>query len=78
MSDATLPSNTPVPSNLHQYQAATPLRDSALWYLQSRYYANIGIKAWTDGIVPNFVTSNSFLAHSYAKIILQYIKDWYK
>jgi hypothetical protein len=56
-------------------EPATPLRDSLLWRLQSTFYAQLGARAWTDGIVPNFVTSNSFVARSYTRIILGFLRD---
>jgi hypothetical protein len=53
----------------------TPLRDSLIWKLQRAFYEDKGLTAWSDAIVPNFVTSNSFLARAYARIILSTLHD---
>ena len=55
----------------------TPLRDSILWRLQSAFYNDVAIEAWSKAIVPNFVSSNSFLAKCYARLILAYVRDWF-
>lgn len=54
-----------------------PLQDSIIWELQKSYYDNINIKCWSDGIVPNFVTSNCYIAHQYARGILTFIRSYY-
>jgi hypothetical protein len=32
------------------------------------FYDRKGPKSWTEGGVPNFITSNSYIAKSYAKV----------
>lgn len=54
------------------------LSESLLWPLQEAFYKEVGIKAWTKAIVPNFVTSNAFICNNYAKLILAFIHDWYQ
>jgi hypothetical protein len=39
-------------------QAPTRLLDSAIWDLQRGFYDRMSISAWSDAVVPNFVTSN--------------------
>lgn len=56
----------------------TPLRDSALWKLQRAFYTAKGVSAWSEAIVPNFVTTNSFIARGYAKVILGLLKDTFE
>jgi len=53
----------------------TPLRCSRLWELSQAYYARMGLRAWADGSVPNFVTSNSFIARSYARMVVGALWD---
>ena len=36
----------------------------------------LSLSAWTEAIVPNFVTSNAYLAHCYARNQLCFIRDW--
>lgn len=62
----------PVPTLLH---GPTPLRDSVLWKLQTDYYNKYGDKAWSEAIVPHFVSSNAFIALTYTRIIISALKD---
>ena len=39
------------------------------------FYDKQGIKSWSKGIVPSFVTSNAFIGKSYARVIAGYISD---
>lgn len=52
-----------------------PLRESLLWQLQDAFYERVNIKAWSDAIVPNFVTSNCYVAQAYAKAIVSFATD---
>lgn len=49
--------------------------NSALWVAQREYYATEGIEAWASD-VPFYVTSNPFIANSYANLIIRFIQDW--
>ena len=51
-----------------------PLSASRLWQAQRDYFSKEGINAWQDQ-VPFFVTSNPFIAKTYAKLIAAYLKD---
>lgn len=53
----------------------TPLRDSILWSLLDNFYQQQKLGAWTNGIVPNYVTSNSYIARSYARMLISFMKD---
>ena len=59
-------------------EEARPLRDSVIWALQRAFYSEKGVRAWSDALVPNFVTSNSFIAKAYAKVILGLIRDTFE
>jgi hypothetical protein len=54
-----------------------PLRESILWQLQSSFYDKVAIRCWSEAIVPNFVTSNAFIANCYARNMLGMIRDWF-
>lgn len=60
---------------LHLLDEAKPLRESLIWQLQSSFYEHLNIKAWSDAIVPSFVTSNAYIALCYARTIVGFIKD---
>lgn len=51
-----------------------PLAESKLWQAQRKFFEQEGINAW-QGYVPFFVTSNPFIAESYANLITAYLKD---
>lgn len=54
-----------------------PLRSSLIWRLQRAFYDDRGLTAWSDAVVPNFVTSNSFIAGAYARVVLGMLQDVY-
>jgi len=51
------------------------LSASMLWRLQRRFYAEQTIDAWRQSIVPHYVTSNTFIAQAYAKLVFGYLRD---
>lgn len=51
------------------------LSESCLWRLQREYFDNQGINAWVNQ-VPFYITTNPFIAHSYAQVIFNFIRDW--
>lgn len=52
-----------------------PFSKSLFWNAQHEFYHEQGINAWT-GEVPFYITSNPFIANSYAELILRFIQDW--
>ena len=75
MADATITATRA--GGLTLLEEAKPLRESLLWKLQSSFYSSKGMSAWSEGVVPSFVTSNNFLAAGYAKIIIGFMRDWF-
>lgn len=56
-------------------EANKPLSQSMLWKLQTDFYANQGPKAWIKGIVPQYITTNPYIANLYAKTVFGYCRD---
>ena len=56
-------------------QKDLPLSRSFIWNLQAKYYQSLGIDAWLSGMVPSRVTTNSYIAWRYARLIASYIQD---
>jgi tetratricopeptide (TPR) repeat protein len=56
-------------------EAGKPLSQSMLWTLQSHFYANQGPEAWIKGIVPQYITTNPYIANIYAKTVFGYCRD---
>lgn len=51
------------------------LSRSVLWRLQRAYFERAGVDAWRTGQVPHYITSNPFVAASYARVVLGYLRD---
>jgi tetratricopeptide (TPR) repeat protein len=52
-----------------------PLSKSMIWKLQTDFYANQGPEAWIKGIVPQYITTNPYIANLYAKTVFGYCRD---
>ncbi|MHB1947655.1 MAG: tetratricopeptide repeat protein [Gammaproteobacteria bacterium] len=51
--------------------------ESALWRFQREYFDQEGINAWVNQ-VPFYITSNPFIAKTYARLVLAFVRDWVK
>jgi tetratricopeptide (TPR) repeat protein len=51
------------------------LSHSLLWRLQRRFFERAGARAWTDGPVPHYITTNPWIAASYAKVVFGWLRD---
>jgi hypothetical protein len=56
-------------------EEAQPLSRSLLWRLQRNFYDRSGVQAWTEGIVPHYITSNPWIADAYAQVVLGWLRD---
>jgi len=56
-------------------ETGVPLSQSLIWRLQSDFYAQRGLKAWTEDLVPSYITNNPFIAEIYAEIVAGFISD---
>ncbi|HZS27931.1 MAG TPA: SAM-dependent methyltransferase [Candidatus Angelobacter sp.] len=52
-----------------------PLSNSVIWRLQQDYYAQRGLKAWTEDMVPSYITNNLLIAEIYASIMAGFLED---
>lgn len=48
---------------------------SLLWKLQRSYFEHQGMQAWSQGDVPQFITTNSFIAKAYSHVVLGFLQD---
>lgn len=48
---------------------------SCIWQMQREYYRELGVSAWADQ-VPFNVTSNVYIANTYANVVMAFIRDW--
>lgn len=51
------------------------LSKSRLWALQRGYYDQQGVTAWNKGPVPHYITNNSYIAWSYARVVRAFLID---
>ena len=56
-------------------EAGRPLSRSLLWRLGRRFYEREGHEAWAKGTVPHYITSNPWIADSYAQVVLGWLRD---
>src|SRR5260370_23820590 len=48
----------------------TRLSESQIWEWQRQYFEGKGIQAWSAGEVPQYITSNAYIAAAYSRIVL--------
>nr|CCA13874.1 conserved hypothetical protein [Albugo laibachii Nc14] len=58
-----------------QLEDFTRFSQSHLWKLMTAFYESQGVASWAEGIVPHFITSNSFIAKRYAQLLIAYFSD---
>ena len=62
-------------SNPVPLEIDVPLSSSIIWQMQRDFYMRRGLKAWTEDMVPNFITNNPFLAEIYSRIVFSFLCD---
>ena len=55
--------------------ADKPLSQSLLWQIQRAYFAQAGMKAWQDDVVPSDISSNPVMARAYSQMGFGYLRD---
>src|SRR5882724_339999 len=56
-------------------ESGARLSDSVVWRLQRDSYVRRGLRAWTEDLVPHFITNNPFFAEIHARIVFGFICD---
>jgi tetratricopeptide (TPR) repeat protein len=56
-------------------ESGVPLSQSVIWRLQREFYEQRGLKAWTEDMVPQFITNNPFIAEIYARLVFSFLGD---
>ncbi len=54
-------------------EGTVPFSQCDIWERQRSFYRQAGIQAWTK--VPYYATSNPYVAHSYASVVLRFMQD---
>src|SRR5579872_6851430 len=66
--------SSPVPGHT-LIEGPKRLSESALWKLVPAYYEGMSIEAFRTAIVPHYITTNIFIARTYAQLALAYLRD---
>ncbi len=74
-SPATWPSDPIDPGAPVVLERAQRLSRSVLWKLQRAYFEQAGIDAWRKAVVPHYITSNPFVAATYARLVVGFLRD---
>jgi hypothetical protein len=51
-----------------ELEGFTQCSESHLWKLMMSFYDRKGPESWSQGIVPHFITCNTYIGRSYAKV----------
>ncbi len=77
--DENAPAGSSPASALNQKPALlesdVSLSNSLIWRKQREFYVQRGLKAWTEDLVPNFITNNPFIAEIYARVVFGFLSD---
>lgn len=49
--------------------------EAPIWDLQRAYYEQLGLKAWNNDQVPQYITSNPMIGMAYAEMIFGFLQD---
>lgn len=72
------PQDSIVKPDCRALETDIPLSQSVIWRMQEDFYAQRGFKAWTEDLVPSYITNNPFIAEIYAQIVTAYLEDCMK
>jgi len=80
--DENTPAGSQPASALNQKPALlesnASLSSSLIWRKQREFYVQRGLKAWTEDLVPNFITNNPFIAEIYAGVVFSFLCDCFE
>src|SRR5947209_2490402 len=51
------------------------LSQSLMWGLHRDFYAQRGLKAWNEDLVPSYITNNPFIGEIFAGIVAAFVQD---
>ena len=57
-------------------EADKRLSQSLIWQIQRDYFLKTGMAAWQADVVPHEISCNPYIARSYGRLILAYLRDW--
>ncbi len=69
------PADEPIDAPRRQLESPVTLSQSMIWQVQRGFFEQQGVEAWRQAIVPQYVTSNPFIANAYVQMVLGYLRD---
>lgn len=60
---------------VHTLETDVSLAQSVIWRMQREFYVERGTKAWTEDLIPQFITNNPFIVEIYARIVCGFLDD---
>jgi tetratricopeptide (TPR) repeat protein len=51
------------------------LSGSMLWKIQRSFFDAEGVRGWREGTIPQYITTNAFIARAYARVALGWLRD---
>ena len=62
-------------SDFYEIESFQAFSESHIWQINRDFYQQVGIEAWSKGMVPHHMTSNSMVGKTYAELILGLLTD---
>jgi tetratricopeptide (TPR) repeat protein len=63
------------PGNPSVPEPGQRLSRSVLWEYQRQFFDHWGVAAWSHSVVPSYITNNPFIAATYARVVLGWLRD---
>lgn len=71
----TADTEAPVPVEFIDVEQPVRFSQSKLWEWQREYFNTAGVSAWSDGVVPHYITSSSYICKAYAGVVFGRLRD---
>jgi tetratricopeptide (TPR) repeat protein len=63
------------PDSIVVLERDVSMSQSLIWKRQREFYLQRGLKAWTEDLVPAYITSNPYITEIYARIVFAFLRD---
>ena len=61
-----------------EVEGPTQFSQSRLWEWQRSFFHDMGADAWSEGIVPHYITSSSYICKCYASVVFGHLRDLHR
>jgi hypothetical protein len=76
MDEASEQAETGAEERAVEVEGPRRLSESLLFTLQRRFFERGGVRAWSEGGVPSWITTNPFMARAYARLVDAFRRDF--